>query len=633
MQRKRKGFTLVELVIVIAVIAVLSAVLIPTFSGVINNANEAKDKANAKTMTTELMLNATLDGVGYYTPTEVRSVIKQKTNANSNAQSKGNSFWYNAQTNSIEVQNTKQMIVGEQKGAGLLTAYADGGTTVNFGGSVCIPSLLNNSLVYICGNPILDEVIDVLSNLTLYAKLSGSNIKTAMTDLYNQALAKISTENFSQEEVDILKAIIEKYKPDNCLYFDNAGIYTTQTTSNKLFANYVITDGTTRIAAMADGESQKINAESLYFPAGCCVTANSFNGLSANDGKKIIVIIPAANSVTQYTVKQFVENMVGYAVENNKQDNLKNCFKDLYDLYNTNDFENVSFSDSQSVLTKVEEVISKQTSTVAKVDGFDIQTGVVNKAQYEYISFAWQYYQSELRVLLGNKESVYSKGSTLTTTNEGIGLNDALGFKKLSGTLSQTALQGGTTSALKTAYSVANGADVVSEYLIPSLQIEMNEIYNSLKAKQIDLNQNGTIQLGEHDVIQLYYKNYDNYGVLSGVCVFYITDGNGVQTPISYRINPAMYVKRVSAAKIASDMVEGAINVTYISVPDLSESVNMNQMKVFGLVGSNQVELEKVTDRNSIYKGKYRLPSNMQGEIDEVIIKDNNNTVVFRQFV
>ena len=37
---KKKGFTIVELVIVIAVIGILSAVLIPTFSGLINKANK-----------------------------------------------------------------------------------------------------------------------------------------------------------------------------------------------------------------------------------------------------------------------------------------------------------------------------------------------------------------------------------------------------------------------------------------------------------------------------------------------------------------------------------------------------------------------------------------------------------------
>ena len=37
----RKGFTIVELVIVIAVIAILAAVMIPTFSGVTNRAKES----------------------------------------------------------------------------------------------------------------------------------------------------------------------------------------------------------------------------------------------------------------------------------------------------------------------------------------------------------------------------------------------------------------------------------------------------------------------------------------------------------------------------------------------------------------------------------------------------------------
>lgn len=39
-KQTKKGFTLVELVIVIAVIAILSAILIPTFGNVIKEANE-----------------------------------------------------------------------------------------------------------------------------------------------------------------------------------------------------------------------------------------------------------------------------------------------------------------------------------------------------------------------------------------------------------------------------------------------------------------------------------------------------------------------------------------------------------------------------------------------------------------
>ena len=43
----KKGFTIVELVIVIAVIAILAAVLIPTFSGVIQKANESSAQQGA----------------------------------------------------------------------------------------------------------------------------------------------------------------------------------------------------------------------------------------------------------------------------------------------------------------------------------------------------------------------------------------------------------------------------------------------------------------------------------------------------------------------------------------------------------------------------------------------------------
>ena len=45
-RRNKKGFTIVELVIVIGVIGILSAILIPTFVNVTENANKAKTKAN-----------------------------------------------------------------------------------------------------------------------------------------------------------------------------------------------------------------------------------------------------------------------------------------------------------------------------------------------------------------------------------------------------------------------------------------------------------------------------------------------------------------------------------------------------------------------------------------------------------
>ncbi len=57
----RKAFTLVELVIVIAVIAVLAGVMIPTFGAIIKSANKSSDESTAASINTQLSMD--LDGI------------------------------------------------------------------------------------------------------------------------------------------------------------------------------------------------------------------------------------------------------------------------------------------------------------------------------------------------------------------------------------------------------------------------------------------------------------------------------------------------------------------------------------------------------------------------------------------
>ena len=58
-RNSKKGFTIVELIIVIAVIAVLAAVLIPTFSNLIQKANEAKDTALVSNLNKAVAMDTT----------------------------------------------------------------------------------------------------------------------------------------------------------------------------------------------------------------------------------------------------------------------------------------------------------------------------------------------------------------------------------------------------------------------------------------------------------------------------------------------------------------------------------------------------------------------------------------------
>ncbi len=61
-KRNRKAFTIVELVIVIAVIAVLATVLVPTFGDVINNAKDSAAKQEAKNAYTQYIVDHATEG-------------------------------------------------------------------------------------------------------------------------------------------------------------------------------------------------------------------------------------------------------------------------------------------------------------------------------------------------------------------------------------------------------------------------------------------------------------------------------------------------------------------------------------------------------------------------------------------
>lgn len=112
MKRNRRAFTIVELVIVIAVIAVLAGVMIPTFSGVIKSANKSADESELVALNTLLATNeiATEEDL-YALIEETYGADKADVFAPRSAKY-GLHYWYDVEHNKVVLGTYEQAMNG-----------------------------------------------------------------------------------------------------------------------------------------------------------------------------------------------------------------------------------------------------------------------------------------------------------------------------------------------------------------------------------------------------------------------------------------------------------------------------------------------------------------------------------------
>ncbi len=102
---KKRGFTIIELTIVVAVIAILSAVLIPTFAAIIKKSRESADQQAVRSMNTALAAETITDDLNIF---DVFEVLEDNGMDGQNYKSlaKDKAFFYDAEIKRVLYVNT-----------------------------------------------------------------------------------------------------------------------------------------------------------------------------------------------------------------------------------------------------------------------------------------------------------------------------------------------------------------------------------------------------------------------------------------------------------------------------------------------------------------------------------------------
>lgn len=213
MKARKRGFTIVELMIVIVIIGILVAIIVPAVTGAIDKANLTKLQAEVKSMNTQLLIESIFDSVYAYRPEEVEEML-EGLGFDLGSTPKGYSLWYNQEKNEIILAKTEEMFAG---GSSAVQAAFDYSRL-----PVRIEAVTaNRNLLYIDKTPSdIRTYIDSMRNLMNdsvagTAKETMNKVENRLTEIRNAVNSSSLSENIKKAVTDRLDT---DFAPDTTLF-------------------------------------------------------------------------------------------------------------------------------------------------------------------------------------------------------------------------------------------------------------------------------------------------------------------------------------------------------------------------------------------------------------------------------